>query len=61
MYFLTYQKIVIDDGTVIIKDKKLIKKNKIKLWKKKLKRNNKISIEILNFFDEKDEEIFIEI
>lgn len=29
--------------------------------KKKLKRNNKISIEILNFFDEKDEEIFIEI
>lgn len=31
MYFLTYQKIVIDDGTVIIKDKKLIKKNKIKL------------------------------
>lgn len=29
MYFLTYQKIVIDDGTVIIKDKKLIKKNKI--------------------------------
>ena len=30
MYFLTYQKIVIDDGTVIIKDKKLIKKNKIK-------------------------------